>query len=194
MTNNNTDNYFSQPDGDADNTLVIGGTMTVSGTVTTTGSQVRTGRQIITPICGNAKVGATAGWVITAADDISQGTLPQSQTSSTLVIPVTGLEIGDTITGVSVSGQVESAGGAVTLVMSVRKTVATAAGNTDAELGTDNVGSLTADTLISSANLVVTGLTDVLAEGEAVYVLLTGTTAATTDIALNSIITTVTKS
>jgi len=194
MTNNNTDNYFSQPDGDADNTLVIGGTMTVSGTVTTTGSQVRTGRQIITPICGNAKVGATAGWVITAADNISQGTLPQSQTSSTLVIPVTGLEIGDTITGVSVSGQVESAGGAVTLVMSVRKTVATAAGNTDAELGTDNVGSLTADTLISSANLVVTGLTDVLAEGEAVYVLLTGTTAATTDIALNSIITTVTKS
>jgi len=194
MTNNNTDNYFSQPDGDADNTLVIGGTMTVSGTVTTTGSQVRTGRQIITPICGNAKVGATAGWVITAADDISQGTLPQSQTSSTLVIPVTGLEIGDTITGVSASGQVESAGGAVTLVMSVRKTVATAAGNTDAELGTDNVGSLTADTLISSANLVVTGLTDVLAEGEAVYVLLTGTTAATTDIALNSIITTVTKS
>ena len=194
MTNNNTDNYFSQPDGDADSTLVIGGTMTVSGTVTTTGSQVRTGTQIITPICGKGKVGATAGWVITAADDISQGTLPQSQTSSTLVIPVTGLEIGDTITGVSVSGQVESAGGAVTLVMSVRKTVATAAGNTDAELGTDNVGSLTADTLISSANLVVTGLTDVLAEGEAVYVLLTGTTAATTDIALNSIITTVTKS
>lgn len=196
MANNNVDNFFAQPDdaSSTDNTLTIGGTMTVSGTQTITGSLVRTGVQILTPICGNAKVGATAGWVITAADDISQATLPASQTSSTLIIPITGINIGDTLTGVSVSGQVESAGNAVTLVMSVRKTTAVAAGNSDAELDTDNVGSLVADTLISSANLVVTGLTEVLAEGEAVYVLLTGTTAAVTDIALNSILATVTRS
>jgi hypothetical protein len=184
-------NGFAQPTDAAgeDNELVIGGTMTIAAGAT----QVRAGVQVLTPICGNAKVGATAGWVITAADDISQGTLPQSQTSSTLVVPITGLNIGDTLTGVSVSGQVESAGGNVTLVASIRKTTAVEAGNTDAELGTNNVGTLTADTLISSANLAVTGLTEVLAEGEAVYVLLTGTTAATTDIALNSIITTVTR-
>ena len=156
-------------------------------------TQVRAGVQLLTPICGNAKVGATSGWIITAADDISQATLPAAETSSTLVIPITGINIGDTLTGISVSGQVESAGADVTLVMSVRKTVAVAAGNTDAELGTDNVGTLTADTLISSATLAVTGLTEVLAEGEAVYVLLTGTTAAVTDIALNSIIATVTR-
>lgn len=184
-------NNFKQPINAAgdDNELEIGGTMTILPT----GTMVRAGVQVITPICGNAKVGATAGWIITAADNISQATLPQSSTSSTLVIPVTGLNIGDTITGVSVSGQVESAGANVTLVASIRKTVAVAAGNTDAELGTDNVGTLTADTLISSATLAVTGLTEVLAEGEAIYVLLTGTTAASTDIALNSIITTVTR-
>lgn len=189
MTNNVLNN-FKQPGADGDNELEIGGTMTVLSD----GSVVRAGRQIVTPICGNAKVGATAGWIITAADNISQATLPGSETSSTLIIPVTGLEIGDTFTGLSVSGQVESAGNNVTMVLSVRKTVAVAAGNTDAEIGTDNVGTLTADTLISSATLAVTGLTDVVAEGEAFYALLTATTAATTDIALNSIIATVTRS
>lgn len=215
MTDANVLNRFKQPtsSGSADNVLEIGGNQNVvSGGVVTvkTGGLItvesggsitiepgatldRSGVQILTPICGNAKVGATAGWIITAADDISQGTLPASKTSATLIIPITGLNIGDTLTGVSVSGQVESAGANVTLVMSVRKTVAVAAGNTDAELGTDNVGTLTADTLISSATLAVTGLTEVLAEGEAVYVLLTGTTAAVTDIALNSIIATVTR-
>lgn len=189
---NNVLNVFKQPidSSSDDNELEIGGTFTILPTATV----VRSGVQILTPICGNAKVGATAGWIITAADDISQATLPAAETASTLIVPVTGLNIGDTITGVSVSGQVESAGANVTLVMSVRKTTAVAAGNTDAEIGTDDVGTLTADTLISSANLVVTGLTEVLAEGEAIYVRLTGTTAAVTDIALNSIIATVTRS
>lgn len=191
MTDTNVLNRFKQPTNSAstDNELEIGGTLTILPGAT----QVRAGVQVITPICGNAKVGATAGWVITAVDNISQATLPASNTSSTLIIPVTGLNIGDMITGVSVSGQVESAGANVTLVASIRKTVAVAAGNTDAELATDNVGTLVADTLISSATLAVTGLTEVLAEGEAIYVLLTGTTAASTDIALNSIITTVTR-
>ena len=192
MTGENVLNILKQPINAAgdDNELEIGGTMTILSTATFS----RAGRQIVTPVCGNAKVGATSGWVITAADNISQGTLPASQTASTLIVPITGLEIGDTLTGLSVSGQVESAGNAATLVLSVRKTVAAAAGNTDAELGTDNVGSLVADTLISSATLAVTGLTEVVAEGEAFYALLTGTTAASTDIALNSIIATITRS
>ncbi len=207
MANENVLNVQEQPaDSDSrDNKWKVGGTMEVlsGGSINVeSGASIvlepgasleRVGVQVLTPICGNAKVGVTAGWIITAADNISQATLPASSTSSTLIIPITGLNIGDTLTGVSVSGQVESAGANVTLVMSVRKTVAVAGGNTDAEIGTDNVGTLVADTLISSANLVVTGLTEVLAEGEAAYVLLTGTTAAVTDIALNSIITTVTR-
>lgn len=178
-------------------TIESGGTITVESggsiVLESGATQVRAGVQIVTPICGNAKVGSGSGWIITGADNISQATLPAAETASTLIVPITGLNIGDTLTGVSASGQVESAGANATLIMSVRKTVAVAAGNTDAELGTDNVGTLTADTLISSATLAVTGLSEVLAEGEAVYVLLTGTTAALTDIALNSIIATVTR-
>lgn len=161
--------------------------------LTVAGSLTRVGRQYSIPICGNAKVGATAGWVITAGTNICHATLPASQTNSTLVVPITGLSIGSTLTAVSAQGQVESAGGNVTLVMSVRKLTNAAADNTDAEIGTDNVGTLTADTKITSAELGVTGLTEVLAADESLYVLFTGTTAASTDIDLTHLIITVTE-
>ena len=173
---------------------VVGGTLAVTGDTTLTAGLVRAGRQIVVPICGNAKVGATAGWVVTGGTDIAHATLPASQTSSTLIIPITGVEIGDTVTAVGVTGQVESAGNNVTLVLSVRKLTTAAADNTDAELDTDNVGTLTADTQIASANLGVTGLTEVLAEGETLYALLTGTTAASTDIDITGLVVTVTRS
>ena len=186
----NVKNYFTSPGSGTDNILVVGGTMTVeAGAVIT-----RPGRQLVVPVCGNAKAGATAGWVITAGTNISHSTLPASATNSTLVIPITGLEIGDTLTAVSVQGQVESGGNNVTLVMSVRKILTAAADNVDSQLGTGNVGTLVADTVISSANLAVTGLTEVMAEGENVYVLLTGTTAAATDIDITGLLITVTRS
>lgn len=183
-------NKFNQPDSSGDNELVIGGTMTIEAGAAVT----RPGRQVVIPICGNAKVGATAGWVITGGTDICHATLPASQTASTLVVPITGIEIGDTFTGLSVQGQVESAGNNVTMVLSVRKLTTAAGAVVDAELGTDNVGTLTADTLISSANLAVTGLTETLAEGETLYALFTATTAASTDIDLTGMIATVTRS
>jgi hypothetical protein len=154
----------------------------------------RTSRKLIIPVCGNAKVGATAGWVITAGTDKMHATLPAAQTNSTLVVPIEGLFVGDIVTAVAVGGQVESAGNNVTLVMSVRKQTNAAADNTDAEIGTDNVGTLTADTILSSANLGVTlGTAETVAENEALYVLLTGTTAAATDIDLTHLIVTITQ-
>lgn len=155
-------------------------------------SDVLRTRQMVVPICGNAKVGATAGWVVTAGTNICHATLPASQTSSTLVVPIP-CDIGDILTAVSATGQVESAGGNVTLVMSIRKLTTAAAANADAELGTDNVGTLAADTVLSSANLAVTGLSEVVAEGETLYALFTGTTAATTDIDLTGLVVTVTR-
>lgn len=154
------------------------------------GSQA--GRVLSIPIM-NAKVGATAGWVITAGTNIAHATLPASQTNSTLVVPISGLEVGDIVTAVAVGGQVESAGGNVTLAMDVRKLTNAAADNTDASIGTDDVGTLTADTVISASNLAVTGLTETLAANETLYVLLTGTTAASTDIDLTHLLVTVTK-
>lgn len=145
----------------------------------------------------HGKVGATAGWVITAGTDKSLATLPASVTAGTLVIPILGLDVGDIVTAVAAVGQVDSAGNNVTLVMSVRKiTNDAASGHTDAQIGTDNVGTLTADTLLTDANenLKVSSLTETIAADEQLYVLLTGTTAGTTDIEISHLVVTVTKS
>lgn len=157
------------------------------------GTDIQVGRKLVVPVCGNAKVGATSGWVVTGGTDICHATLPASQTSSTLVIPIAGLEVGDTITAVSVVGQVESAGNTATLALSVRKQTSAAGDNVDAEIDSDTSGDLTSDTLLSSSTLGVTSMTEVVAENESFYVLLTGTTAASTDIAVMSIVVTVTK-
>jgi hypothetical protein len=182
------------PGAAAASVVLTEGAQTINGAKTFGGAVIRAGRQIIIPVCGNAKVGATAGWVITGGTNKNSATLPASQTASTLVIPISGLEVGDTVTAVDVVGQVESAGGNVTLSMDVRKLTAAAEDLTDASLATDNVGTLVADTVLSSANLGVTGLTEVLAATEALYVLLTGTTAASTDIDVMSLVVTVTRS
>lgn len=163
-----------------------------SATITTltTSSIIRAGEVRIVP-AWFGKAGAGAGWVVDGADD-GLARLPAGQTDATLVIPITGLKVGDTVTAVGVNGQVESAGNNVTCVMSVRKATAAAGDFTDAEIGTDNVGTLTADTALSAANLGVSGLTEVLAATEYLYVLITATTAASTDIAIANLLVTVT--
>ncbi len=154
--------------------------------VTFGGLVIRTSRQLLVPAC-DALAGATAGWVVTGADD-GLARLPASQTNSTLVIPIKGLFIGDIVIAARVIGQVESAGADVTLVLSFRKTTAAIGDFVDAELGTDNVGTLTADTLLSGSALEVAGLTETLDELETLYALLTGTTAAVTDIAVSGLV------
>lgn len=172
-------------DGDSN---TIQGTLTFNDAVTFSSTVTRAGLQLTISAAGHAKLGGSgAGWVIDADNATPLVTLPASQTSEVLLIPITGLRVGDTITGVGINGQVESAGGNVTLALDVRKVTGAAAGFSDASLATDNVGTLTADTLLSAANLGVTGLTEVLAAEEIVYVTLTGTTAASTDIEIYSV-------
>lgn len=150
--------------------------------------------QLVVPIGGNAKVGATAGWVITGGTNIDHATLPAAQTNATLVIGIDGLQVGDIVTAFAVCGQVESAGGNVTLIASLRKLTNAAADNVDAEIATDNVGTLTADTILSAANLGATlGTPETVAADEKVYLLLTGTTAAATDIDITHAIITITR-
>ena len=88
-------------------------------------------------------------------------------------------------------GQIESAGNTATLDADLRKLTATAAGNADASVGAITQISVTADTKITTEK---TGLTEVTAADESFYVLLTGTTAASTDVDLMSITITVTTS
>lgn len=155
-------------------------------------STVVSQRTLMVPIVGQAKVGATAGWVITGGTNICHATLPAGQTSSTLVVPLPPLLVGATVTAVGFGGQVESAGNNVTLTMSFRSLTNAAADNTDAQIATANVGTLTADTVISPANLGVSAQTTVVAAGVSLYVLLTGTTASSTDIDLTHMLVTYT--
>lgn len=194
--------YFGKPDksmfieGDADGSVrVVSGGVEIleanaSGVITALPRTV----QISVPIGGNAKVGATAGWVITGSTNKNHATLPASQTASTLVVPLTGLNVGDTITAAAAVGQIESAGNAVTLTMSLRKQTAAAADLTDAQVGADDLDAgVTADTILSAANLGVTGLSEVVGEDEMFYLLFTGTTLGSTDIDLAGALITVTR-
>lgn len=160
--------------------------------LTYTGSIIKVGRQYNVPLPGNANVGATAGWVITGRN-VGSATLPASQTGSTLVVPILGLGIGDQVTAVSCVGQVESGGNAISATMDVRKTTTAAADLTDASIGSDTV-TVSTDTALSDATgqLKVTGLTETVAADEFLYVLITATTAASTDLDFQGLVVTVT--
>ena len=130
-----------------------------------------------------AKVGAAAGWVLGAGDNLPYvATMAASQTAGTLVVPLSNLKIGDTITGYTVNAQVESAGGTVTIDAALRAVTNAAGEPTDAAIGTGMTQvSVTADTAVSQTK---TGHTEVVAVGKSYYLLITATTAGSTDIIL----------
>jgi hypothetical protein len=132
------------------------------------------------------KVGATAGFVTGGANN-AMVTCPAEQTASTFVIPVLGLKPGFTITGFHLNGQIESAGGAVTVDADLRKITVVASGSTHASVGAMAQLAVTADTAMGVSNTAKGGLSEVVASGETFYVLVTATTAASTDIELNGI-------
>ncbi len=136
-----------------------------------------------------AQIGTTPGWVIQQNDNLGlAATCQASITAATLVIPVSGLTVGDKITAFSVVGQIESGGNTVTLDADLRKLTAATADVTDPSVGSITQISVTADAIISSSK---TGLTEVVAANETFYVLLTATTGVLTDIALQGITITV---
>lgn len=128
-----------------------------------------------------AKVGTTSGVVVGAANNLGTiATVPASQTAATMVIPVDGLKVGDTITGFKINGCINSAGGAVTVDANLRKlTPAAAAGGTDASVGSITQVSVSAATLMAAAK---TGLSEVVATGVTYYILVTITTAGSTTV------------
>lgn len=135
-------------------------------------------------IAAGAKVGAGSGWAVAAGNNLPYlATMAASQTAGTLIIPISGLHLGDTITGFRVVAQVESAGGTVTLDGDLRAVTNVAAEPTDASIGTITQVSVTADTAVSAEK---TGLTEVVVSGKTYYLKLTGTTAASTDVILQA--------
>ncbi len=143
-------------------------------------------------ITSGAKVGGTAGAVVDAANDKnSLVKVPASQTASTVVVKIPDLKVGDIITTIGVYGQLESAGGAVTVDAILRAQTAVAADNTDAAIGSGITQiSKTADFLIDDSE---TGLSHTVIAGNSYYILLTVTTAASTDVDILGVTVTVTE-
>ena len=140
-----------------------------------------------------AKVGSAAGWVLSAADNLPYvATMAASQSAGTLVLPVDALQIGATITGIRIVAQVESAGGTVTIDAALRAVTNVAAEPTDAAITGGGITqvSVTADTAVSQA---ATGIAEVVTSGKTYYILITATTAGSTDIILQACEITVTE-
>lgn len=134
-----------------------------------------------------AKVGATVGWVVAAADNLGlMATLPASQTASTLVVPFPNLRVGDTIRSFHLIGQVESAGQTVTIDAALRKITAAAADVVDAAVASMTQLALTADAILSATNTEKT-LSEVVVDGVTYYFLITVTNGSATDIALQGL-------
>lgn len=162
----------------------VGGTEVTS--FTSTGIS-QTSQKYIMDCC--AKVGTTAGWVVGAANNLGlAATIPAGQTASTLVVPVKGFKVGWTITSFHLIGQIESAGNAAVVDADLRKLTAAAADIVDASIGAITQLSVTADTIMSATNTSKVLVTpEVIAADETFYVLITSTTAAATDIALQGV-------
>lgn len=126
------------------------------------------------------RAGATSGF--TNASDTGEARVPQSQTASTFVLPLTGLKKGDIVSKFKVIAQIESGGNTVTLDADLRKLTNVAADPTDASLGAITQVSVTADTAVSSEKELSTA--EVIASGEQLYVLFTVTTGASCDVRL----------
>lgn len=130
-----------------------------------------------------AKVGATSGGVVKAADNKnSLYRVPASQTGSTIVVPIPFLKVGDTLTGFHLVGQIESGGNTCTVDADLRKQTAAAADLTDASVGAMTQLSVVADTIMSATNTRKASLSDTVGADETFYVLITVTTAAATDV------------
>ena len=157
-----------------------GGTFVNSGTTHT-----RTG-QIYHIAASRGRPGATAsvGYVATGTDKPIL-TLAASATADTWVIPITWIHEGDIITKMGIHGQIESAGNGATIDYELRKMTAVASGSTDASVQTGTQISKTADYLVDDSTDLATPYTIIC--GDCLYMLVTCTTAAATDIELLSI-------
>jgi len=123
-----------------------------------------------------AKLGATAGWTAPETGvDSSVVQCPASQTAATLVLPINGLAVGDTITGLCMKGGTAGAA-AKTLAWSLYKVTGASGTITPAliqALTSDATGTAHA---VSTETLLTTPYK--IATNEQYYVLFTTTTAA----------------
>ena len=121
-------------------------------------------------------------WSILATGSFA---LAASSTSKTMVFQVPGLNVGDKVTGFRIVGQGESAGGTATLDADFRKNTKGVAAIADASVGAITQLSITADSAVDEEKIFTTA--EVIAADSQYYVLVDGTTAASTDFDITGI-------
>lgn len=153
----------------------------------------RVTQQYVQTIGDNCHLGSSgSGWIIAADSDASLTTLPASQTSEELVIPITiPLKVGWIITAWTLNGQIESAGQTCT-VDAQMYTQTDASG----DVAIASVGSGMSQLSKTNDFKIVAGeggLTETVAAGESYLIKVLATTGSATDVALASITVTVTE-
>jgi cytoskeletal protein CcmA (bactofilin family) len=182
-------NLFLQGAAAIKGALTANGNITTTGTTATgdftmTGALTRTA-QVFT--YSDAKVGAAAGWTVRAGSNLWHSTCAASQSSATLVVNISGLHVGDIITGGYLVGQVESGGNSVQINVELRKITAAAADLTDATVSdVVRATAITGDTILSNSNTTLGTLNETVGADETFYALITVTTAASTDVDLQA--------
>lgn len=148
----------------------------------------RTGQAYFQSAAGLGKAGATPGWVVAFADNLALATVPAGITGGTLVIPITGLKVGWTITGYYLVGQIESGGLTATLQGALRVHTAAAGDVSDAEIEAGVLLSVTEDTAVTLSNTTTTlGTPNQVTGSKSYYMLISATTAVATDVALQGV-------
>ena len=172
-----------------DGAIDANSTSNFQGAATFQAAIIRTAQEY--SFTAGGRPGTGNGWLTTGSvANLFNYTLPASEaTTATLVIPISGLHVGDTITAWKLVGQIESAGAIVELDGDLRKLTVVSTAITDASVGAIVPIHVVADTAIATAK---TGLTEVIAADETFYVLLSGTTAGSTDIDILGVTLTVT--
>lgn len=150
--------------------------LSIKGNVTLTGTISKASETMIFNSWG-----VNATWTLGVDGTLR---LAQSQTAQKALCYLPGLRPGDIITGFKIYGQIESAGGTVTLDADLRKVTHAAADVTDASIGAITQVSKTADYDVEESK---TGLSETVTAEYGYYVLITGTTAGSTDIAVTSV-------
>lgn len=168
-------------------TFNAAGDVTIAG-----GTLIQTEVNFVPAYLGKQGATATVGWVVTGKN-VGLATLAASATADTLVIPITGLNIGDTIVSYKVVGQFENTADDAGTIFDadLRKVTNAAAGGTDASIGAITQVAPDADAAIASSKTLATP--EVIASGEVIYLLVKATTGANSDVELVGVELTVTK-
>lgn len=135
----------------------------------------------------------TTGWVLDGTStNEAEVTLAASLTNCKLVIPITGVFAGDRIRKVYLQGRAESGGNNVVIVVDIRRHRAGAADDADSQIATRTLTTITANAALTEdiSSVAVTDPTsgvEVL-DGDLFYVLIDGTTGASTKIELMGVV------